>query len=812
MIKKTLLLATLLITVIVSSTGQGFTIEKGVILAESGIPQKPRWFADSRLAFSFEETGITQVDYYYPECTTIGSTIFVRNLWNGFRYYLVRDDLNFPPEYQNSKIWPFGLESEWDLDDHLFIHRVLAVDEAIIFQLITPADLPSGYRFKFDFNVAFELTGADVRDIRFLTEPGRKWKNWQFSKDDNLLVGGFIDTKSNPSPDNEDLIVCCTIGGDFPMTHKVDPNGNVHALLSPVLEPGQTYNFVITFGNSKDDAERKNEELIHKCRERVHAQFARYEQVRNTMPVVVSSNNELNDYFSLLPMYHESLKITDYPGAMRAKTTNYWVWIWDGMTCNSATAYWGDTEHIKNMLRFYRETADPEGGILHRHNLDMKSGQIATVPAQTMYITLLQLYYDQTGDLGGLKENYAFARKIFDLASAGIVGETGLSRGLSLTPDFMLLTGETGNDISALNNSIFYCAARSLNRMSALLADDETLDKTRDIIQKMENNFLKCFYNEEKKYIVSSVDAGTFHQRRDYQSYSLRWENAYYRDLVYPIFKDCLDFFTGNLVCKPGIRGIPLWCTSYDADANQLHSWWPVTDESYIRMVNEFDRKDLMDQWIGWQTYWYGYLTCPEGVSCLLETGEPEPDQWSALKGSWYGMTMREWYQGIIHGYVGVDADAGGLTFYPYSGEEVKLLGMHYLGKTFDIEMMGSGPFIEYIEVNGKKIRGTNKLPLECYQHDKHIVVRVKRTADNPCPVFIKYGAGIVLQDYRYDKGVITTQVEGAGLNYLVISSERPPVVKMNNKTVKAEFDADLGQASLELMLKNGEPVSISIE
>jgi len=720
--------------------------------------------------------------------------------------------LNFPPEYQNSKIWPFGLESEWTLDNQLFIHRVLAVNEAIIFQLTTPAGLPQGYQFKFDFNVAFALTNSDARDIRYLTGPGRKWKNWQFSEDENLLIGGFVNTKSNQSTDVEDFTLCCTVGGDFPMTHKVDKNVNVHALLSPVLEPGKTYNFIITFGNSKSDAKGKNAELIQKYKEKIGGQFARYEKIRKTMPVLISPNAELNNYFSLLPMYHETLKITDYPGAMRAKTSNYWVWEWDGMTCNSATAYWGDVAHIKNMLRFYKETADPEVGILMWHSNDMKSGGSCTIPAQSMYVTLLQLYYDHTNDIEELKDNYEFAKKIFNMASATEVKETGLCSGLSLTPDFMTLTGETGNDISAMNNSIFYCAARSLNRISAIMGDTETLTKTQDIIQKIENNFLKYFFDKEKKYIVSSIDASTFARRQDYQSYSLRWENAYYKDLVNHVFKDCLEFYTTNLVCKPGIRAIPLWCSSYDADANQLHGWWPTTDESFVRMVNEFNRKDLLDQWVGWLTYWYRHLTCPEGVSCLLETDEPELDRWSAMNGTWYAMTSREWYQGIIHSYVGVDADAGGITFYPYSGDEVKLLGMHYLGKTFDIEMKGSGPYIEYIEVNGTKILGTNKLPLEYYQNDKNVIVTVKRTTNNLYPVFVKSGAGIVLKNWHYDKGIIKTQVEGAGLNYLKISSEKLPIVKINNKKVKVDFNADLKLASLELNLRNDEPVSISIK
>ena len=788
-----------------------FTVQKGVIYSKSGIPQTPRWFADSRLAFSFEETGVTLVDYYYPANTMIGSTIFLRNLWDGFRYYLVRDNLNFPPEYQNSKIWPFGIESEWTLDNQLFIHRVLAVDEAIIFQLTTPADLPRGYQFKFDFNVAFALTNSDVRDIRYLTEPGRNWKNWQFSQDENLLIGGFINTKSNQSPDVEDFTVCCTVGGDFPMTYKVDKNVNVHALLSPVLEPGKTYNFIITFGDSKSDAKKKNEELIQKYQEKIAAQFERYEKIRNSMPVLISSNNELNNYFSLLPMYNESLKIADYPGAKRAKTSNYWIWGWDGMSVNNATAYWGDTDHIKDLLKFYKETADPANGIIHALTYDMKPKMITFIPAQCMYITLLQLYYDQTNDIEGLKDYYEFAKKIFSMALATEVKETGLCLGLSLTPDFMNLTGETGNDISAFNNSTFYCAARSMNRISAILGDKETLKKTQDIIQKIENNFLKYFFDKEKRYIVSSIDASTFAQRQDYQSYSLRWENAYYRDLVNPVFKNCMEFFATNLVCKPGIRAIPVWCSSYDADANQLHSWWPATDESFVRMVNEFNRKDLIDQWTGRLTYWYKNLTCPEGVSCLLETDEPELDRWSAMKGTWYSHSCRAFYQGIIHGVVGVDADAGGITFFPYSGEEMKLLGMHYLGKTFDIEMKGIGPYIEYIEVNGKKIQGTNKLPLEYYQNDKHIIVTVKRTINNLYPVFVNYGAGIVLKDYTYTKGVIKTRLIGAGEVRLYIISEKKPVIKAGGKQVKVEYDDQSKLGYIRLALDPKKELAVTI-
>jgi hypothetical protein len=816
MMKKTLLSATLLIMVIISSPGQEFTVKKGVIYCKSGIPQTPRWFADSRLAFAFEETGVTQVDYYNPLASFSGflsgpQTIFLRNLWDGFRYYIIKENMNYTPVYENSKIWPFGVESEWNFNDLLFIHRVMAVDQSIVFQMITPEDLPAGYQFKLDFNTAFELSYSDIRDIRYPIAPGRKWKDWKFSESENLLVGGYYNAKDTPDRSEDDYTLCCAIGADFPMQYKVDRNVNVHQLSSPALEPGKTYCFIITFGGSESDAQKLNVELSSNHKERIKKQFSRYEFLRNSMPELIGPDQEINSYFSLMPMYNEALKITDCPGAMRAKTANYFIWGWDGMTANNSVAYWGDTAHIKNLLNFYKETADPVEGIGHCFAYNMKPVVISPIPAQCMYISLLQLYFDQTNDYEVLKEKYPFAKKIFDRAVATEVKSSGFSIGESLYPDFRDLIDETGNDISGFNNSVFYCSARSMNRLSTLLGDRETMEKSSEIINNLEANFLRYFYDKEKKFIVSSIDATTFEKRTVYLNGALRWENGYYMDLVEPILKDCLWFYEQYLISEAGIRPIPLWCKNWDADANQLHGWWPVTDETFTRMFNEYDRRDLADKWSGYLRYWYGKLMGPEGISCYIETDEPELDRWASLNGTWNAFTSRTWYQCIVHSIVGVDADAGGITFYPYSGEEIRLLGMHYLGKTFDIEMKGSGPFIEYIEVDGEKIVGTNKLPLEYYQNDKHIVVTVKRTADNLYPVSVKYGAGIVLKDYNYAQGVITTRLIGAGEVRLHVLSEKKPKIMAGHKQVKVEYDDQSKQGYIKLILDPKEELDVAI-
>ena len=125
-----------------------YTVNKGIIFCDKGVPEVPRWFADSRLAFSFDEAGIAQVDYYSPVRENGLQTLFLRQLWDGFRYFLEQDGKTYKPEYLNSRIWPFGIESEWSFDGLILKHRIMAIDESIVIQVIVPENVPAGTAFQ----------------------------------------------------------------------------------------------------------------------------------------------------------------------------------------------------------------------------------------------------------------------------------------------------------------------------------------------------------------------------------------------------------------------------------------------------------------------------------------------------------------------------------------------------------------------------------------------------------------------------------------------------------------------------------------
>jgi len=335
--------------------------------------------------------------------------------------------------------------------------------------------------------------------------------------------------------------------------------------------------------------------------------------------------------------------------------------------------------------------------------------------------------------------------------------------------------------------------------LSAKVGDKLQQKQAAVYARKIESNYFRLFFDPQKNFVVNSIDSKTLNKRFTYTAGAIRWENNYIRDLTEPIINKSLDFYEKNLIAQTGIRLMPIWSDGYDKDANQLHCWWPATNEYYSRLINLNNRIDLTEQWIAWLSYWSKHLSVPEAVSCYSQTSEPEFDRWNSIKGSWQTFSMRPWYQGIIQGVFGVDTDAGGITFYPYSGKEMTLKGLNYMGKKFDIEMTGSGPFIDVIDVDGTLIKGTNKLPVDLYQTKSHVTVRVHRVEKNPYPVNIVYGTGIELSKYSYANGTLKAMLGGAGTSHLKLNALKPPFVWVDGEKVEVKYDNEQHLATIDL-------------
>ncbi|MDG0808637.1 glucosidase family protein [Cohnella rhizosphaerae] len=785
-----------------------YTVDRGVILSECGLPESPRWFSDGRLSFQMDDRGITQVDYCHPAQRFGNTTLFLQRHWHGFRLFIERDLRNYLPELRQVRVWPFGIEAEWRLFDSLLGLRVMAVEERIVFELRTPEGLPEDLTLKLAFYKHFALTPSDAEDPRFAPRGARRtWDDWRFDDAKNAFIGGFSERPHDSASLEEhrgESRQQVSIEADFPLRVAATPV-NVKYTLSGAqpLQAGRTYRFAISLGD-ESALDAASDEAIGR-------QFARYRAVADASPVLDSPYPALNEYMSLLPMYHEACKVRSVPGAIKAKTNEYWVWGWDGLTSNDATMYWGDAAFIADMLRFYEETADPERGIAHAYGYDLSVIGVSALPAQGMYITLLQQYYAMTGDLDVVARHYPFAAGLYRRIAALEVGDTGLCEGTSLFPDFPVFMQETGRDLSGMNNTIFYCASRSMEYLAALTGDEPTETLAGALFRRTERHFLPLFFDPSRGFIVSSVDADSLARRNSFNANAVKWENGYCRELLAGAHERSLQFFLDHIVSPSGLREIPPWDGAYDRDANQLQCWWPVTGEYFMRLINAFDRREPIDRWIGWVEYWARRLTCPEGIPLYVETTEPELDRWNSLKGSWQAYSMRGWYQAAVHGVVGVDIDAGGIQIHPYSGEELTLRGLHYRGKRLHLEMRGSGPYVEYVDVGDTRIEGTCKIPSDLLNGADELTIRVRRTAQPLHSLYIARATGLALREYAYGPSYLSAVVSGAGTARLTVLSDAAPDVCVDDREASCEYDSGSRTATIELRCKPGEPRTIHI-
>lgn len=689
----------------------GYTVEKGKIISDNGVPYLPRWFCDDLIAFEADGYGISKVEYFNR--TTKGSEkVFVDDMWGGIRFYIENSGYHNSQNIKKCEVMPYGFSGEWNYKDIVFEYEQRAVNNCIIVSLKTAAEAKKNLKFVMEFYDSLCLIIRKDGDTRYINKIEREWRQWEFDKT-------YMKNSYREDEGETHIAIAANVSIEY---IKRDIGNVKNILLTEDIGPGKEYIFIISLDETEEKAKRRAKETLENYNELAKMQDERYKKIMQTMPVLESPYKALNDFFVLAPLYHESCKVQSIAGAIRAKTEHYWIWGWDGMSSSFAYAYWGDVEFIEELLKFYRDTADKEAGIAHCFERDMSHRETSMAAAQGFYISLLYQYYMNGGDISAY---YEFAKWIFELIANTEVNNTGLCKGYSLVPDFRETILETGNDLSTFNNSSSYCAIRAMVKLAEQAGDTETSKKASDFADRMKESFEKILFDKERGFYAASADADTLEKREAYMSPSIKWDNLYCYDLIKGNKGQILEFFENNFVCECGIMYTPVWDISYDADANQLHCYWPSNGECYSRLINFENRKDLIEQWISWVSCWTDILMCPEGIDCYDNINRPKPDGWNAVNGTWQTYSIRAWYEAAVHSVVGVDFAENGMNIYPYDGEEMTLKNLHYCGRTFDIHMKGSGCDIENVTLNGREIGAVREISMDNFE--KHNIIEIIR-------------------------------------------------------------------------------------
>lgn len=746
-----------------------YSVNSGIINSPCSIPHLPRWFAQDRTVFGIDKKGIIGIDYWNKN-TNGSEKVMYADFWGGIRFYIEKDKKTFLPEMKNTKIYPFGFFGQWEINGFSAQYSQVSVHDSIVICLKPLKD--DDFDFKMQFYNSMCMQPHKQTDIRYVNRVVREWSSWE--KKGNMLCNSYKE---------EGGATAIAIGSNAGFSLDIAKQLKRYTLKIDSVKKDSEYVFVISLDISAALAEQKYADIIENYKKYTDELCRKYDDIAKKMPKYELENKSIENFMSLAPLYHESLKINEYPGAVRAKTTYYWVWGWDGITSNEASVYWGDLQGVKNLLDFYMNHSDHEKGIAHAYTKQMLCKNSYALANLGMYISLLYLYFINGGDIS---EYYDFAVKIFSLVCKELVGETGMFREKSLFPDYPAYMKETGNDISGFNNTVFYCGLKAMEILAESVRDKKTAAQAYEIYSKIEDNFIKLFFDKEKGYIVSSIDSDTLEKRNCFNSNSVKWENNFCANLVRDMDKQAIKFFEDNIVTNMGLRETPAWCDAYDADANQLHCWWPVTGEYFARLINKFDKQELIDKWQHWVAVWTDRLLCPEGISCYEECSEPDLDGWNCQSGTWQAYSMRGWYQAAVHSLLGIEFDYGGIIISPHSGKPMKVENLHWADMQLDIEITGKGKYIDLIDVNGEKISSTCMIPYDLLKMENKITVT---RAENPHNAYISKGYGIKLTDYRENESGFSGRLTGYGHQQLVINCIKNGCV-FESQTESIKFSA----------------------
>ncbi len=766
------------------------TIKNGAVCTKKGFPVSPFWICDKRLAFSYDESGINRVEYFLSTAKDSNRIVFKRGIFDCFRISIAKKGKRYSPEYQNVHIHPYGMEADWFVEGAFYAVGVYAVDGNMVFTLDGEEDCD----FRLTFFENTQLIPAFNGDLESRDyDLNRKWKAWEVNG--NALYGGFEETKKEEVQQKLDVEESVLNDALYERVSSVkqelrlgiiSPQGAVfsRSKLNVRREITVAHKkrsiIAVVFSADNEDIVEKTQAYVKQVEKSLVAQRERYKALVNRLPIVKTPYKGINDFCKIAPLYHESLK-GDIAGAVRAKTTHYWYWGWDSMIANKGTlACWKDTETVKSMLYLYKESAHPEKGIGHWFRFDNSIKQYMALAAQGFYISLFGDYIDYTQDMDTLKEIYPFAKRIFERILSTESKVKGLFIGSSLFPDFPECLHETGRDLSLFNNTVAYNAVRQMEVLASLYGDTQTAQIAKETAKATEENLFPLFYDERQGYFVMSVDADTLEKRDCYSICGYFWDSRYHEDLLGKYADKCMRFVKEYGVGKLAFRSYPLFDSTYDSDANQLHTTWGAVEEVILRLAKYADESKIIEQWIKKVGLWTDNLTCPEGDSYEFETTEVVFDRWNSEPGTWQAYTIRKWYELAIGVVCGITIDIGGIEFsVPHCTYSIGNIWV----KDYElfIKTQGEGEHVSAIKLNGKLIQGTQKIPVDNLLKDKKNQITLMLGKKQELALVGAYN--ISINNYQHLDGKLSFIANSIGGKYLYFNGASK--VCVNGKEVQ---------------------------
>lgn len=394
----------------------------------------------------------------------------------------------------------------------------------------------------------------------------------------------------------------------------------------------------------------------------------------------------------------------DRTGAFRASPT-YWVWGWDAMVHAGPLALTGRAAEVKRMLEFFARIADPQEGILHSYDVTFKySGNGSTGPGgslilpphvQLYYVILLHDYYCFTGDGATLDRLLPFARKLVDRARKRTVAGEHLCREYGYFPDNPYAVDQQLDDISLINNAIYYQGLCAYSALTGELAD-ECAAVRRELQAKL--------WDPQEGFWSDAWDVKAQARRPHYPVYGLFTVSSYGLDAWPCPMEQAAKYMKDHFKVGNYLAMFAPTSVSHLADGNQLGSYYPVADRTYWTVMNAANRLDALGDFSAMLRSHWLVKTYPEGQ--CADVCNNDPADYSDELGNKQFFSAKAWLCDALELNLGLKWGVKGLSFHALGdGKPFEVRNLSLRGGRLAIRRAGKGAKATYA-LNGQPLDG----------------------------------------------------------------------------------------------------------
>ncbi|MBQ3747920.1 MAG: hypothetical protein II863_11000 [Kiritimatiellae bacterium] len=609
---------------------------------------------------------------------------------HGFDPYVLIDDVPYRLTFANTKHYPFGYTSECTVDGVKLRHEFV-LDRNVAFRRITVLENPKGKSVR-----------CRIVQMQAGMGQGARWR----VESEKLKVESVkckvagCGRKLVAEAEFEDGVkVSMEIGAANPVSFPLNDrppqplayrqgDGRPDFRFDmDETEPGERHLFWWAFDakDGEDFSGTRVDRVFAEFRER-HAADARFE----------TGDALVDGWLGYVAPMSAAFEV-DGIGAFRASPT-YWVWGWDAMVHAGTLAACGRAAEVKRMLKFFRDTASEEAGILHAYGTSFRfegpgsgepGGSYTMPPAVQLFWTiLLNDYVNATGDEAFKAECLPFARKLVERAKASADAEDLLPHASGFYPDNPYAVDQRPDDIALINCAIYWQGLKAWEELSGEGAAE---------IEAVARSVASKLWNAEKGWWADSWDVADGCRREHCPLYGFFHVSPFARDIYGQIDGGSdvaartagflrREFFMGDRLVMFGWR-TKGWC----ADGNQLGSYYPVTDRTYWNAMNAAGRTDAIAGFRNIVARHARVLTYPEGQTA--DAFNLDPSDSSDELGNKQFFAAKGWLADALDLWLGMRVSKDGLRFRPMNdGRAFAVRGLSLRGTTLDIEMSGAGP------------------------------------------------------------------------------------------------------------------------